>query len=73
MPLTPRLLMDENMVKLLFKIKGLYKVRQIAIIFLLPTPRHGGGERCMYEIYTFVLSVLASIVAHFVCKWLDGE
>lgn len=28
----------------------------------------------MYDIFTsFVLSVMASVVAYYICKWLDGK
>ena len=43
------------------------------IIAPLPTPRSEGGERPVYILEMFLLSVLASVVAYYICKWLDGE
>ena len=31
-----------------------------------------GGESQMAWILTFLVSVMASIVAYYICKWLDG-
>ena len=32
-----------------------------------------GGEIMFMHIASFLLSVAAGIVGHYVCKWLDGE
>lgn len=45
----------------------------LIIIHLLPTPRSEGGEGHMTILTSFILSVLASVVAYYICKWLDGE
>ena len=31
------------------------------------------GVNRMSELLSFFLSVLASVVAYYICKWLDGE
>ena len=43
------------------------------IILPLPTPRSEGGESIMSILDAFILSVLASVVACYICKGLDGE
>lgn len=50
----------------------LYK---IDIIYNVATPRQAqkGGLTLQDLFISFILSVLASIVAYYVCKWLDGE
>lgn len=39
------------------------------------TPRQvqEGGESNMQLITSFILSIMASIVAYYICKWLDGD
>ena len=32
-----------------------------------------GGELGMEYIFSFILSVGASVVAYYICKWLDGK
>ncbi len=51
----------------------LSKYDDFAIILLLPTPRSEGGEGIMYILESFILSVLASVVAYYICKWLDRK
>ncbi len=48
---------------------------QICYIIFAATPRQveEGGACSMSEALSFFLSVLASIVAYYVCKWLDGD
>ena len=48
------------------------KMSNYVIMVLLSTiPSQEGGE-CIVMV-SFILSVVASIVAYYVCKWLDGE
>jgi len=44
------------------------------IIDMLP-PRYWQqkGGMIMFEWITFLLSVMASVIAYYICKWLDGE
>ena len=45
------------------------------IILVLPPPiqvQKGGCSR-MDPILSFYLSVMASVVAYYICKWLDGD
>ena len=51
----------------------LSKFGSFAIMALLPTPRREGGESRMYELYSLILDIMAGIIAHYVCKWFDGE
>ena len=39
------------------------------------TPRQvqKGGMSCMNFFTSFLLSIVASIVAYYICKWLDGD
>lgn len=39
------------------------------------TPRQAqkGGLTLFDLIISFVLSVVASVIAYYICKWLDGE
>lgn len=48
---------------------------KIDIIYNVATPRQAqkGGLTLQDLFISFILSVLASIVAYYVCKWLDGE
>ena len=44
------------------------------IIYLLPTPilvQKGGAN--MEGLVSFYLSIMASVVAYYICKWLDEE
>ena len=34
---------------------------------------HEGGENVAESILSFLVSVVASIVAYYICKWLDGD
>ena len=43
------------------------------IVELPPLDRCGKGVYCVGGILSFVLSVIASIVAYYICKWLDGD
>ena len=46
------------------------------ILIRLPTPMQveKGGESIMLDmIVSFIFSVLASVVAYYICKWLDDE
>ncbi len=51
----------------------LSKKGRCAILFLLPIPRGEGGEQLMEVLYSFILSVMASVFAQYICKWLDGK
>ena len=31
------------------------------------------GGACMSEIISLLVSVLASVVGYYICKWLDGD
>lgn len=45
-----------------------------ATIYMLSHPiRQRKGGACMEIIISFFLSIVASIIAYYVCKWLDGE
>jgi hypothetical protein len=55
------------------RIFSLSKFGSFAIMALLPTPRREGGESRMSEIYALILDIMAGIIAHYVCKWFDGE
>ena len=37
------------------------------------THQHEGGENVVELICTFLVSVGASVVAYYICKWLDGN
>lgn len=39
------------------------------------TPTLATGRRCYYMDYIipFLISVMASIVGYYICKWLDGD
>ena len=41
-------------------------------LLLFPIWRQKGGET-MSLIVAFIISIAASIVAHYICKWLDGN
>ena len=44
------------------------------MIILLPSPipvQEGGAV--MEVLASFILSVMASVVAYYICKWFDGE
>ena len=44
------------------------------IIIMLPSPipvQEGGA--IMEVLASFILSVMASVVAYYICRWLDGE
>ena len=46
------------------------------ILIRLPPPMQveKGGESIMLDmIVSFIFSVLASVVAYYICKWLDDE
>ena len=44
------------------------------ILKVLPPPnRQREGVHPMKEIISFLISVAASVVAYYICKWLDGE
>lgn len=34
---------------------------------------HEGGENVAESILSFLVSVVASVVAYYICKWLDGD
>jgi len=45
-------------------------------IYLLPPPKPArkGGERVMAEyLIAFLISVVASVVAYYLCKWFDRD
>ena len=45
-----------------------------AILYLLPNLQQKGGECLMAELsITFLVSVLAGVVSHYICKWLDRD
>ncbi|WP_138774466.1 hypothetical protein, partial [Selenomonas felix] len=49
-------------------------VRCRAILNVLPPPIPAPKGGVPMELFTsFLLSVMAGIVTHYVCKWLDGE
>ncbi len=62
-----------------FRIKSIYRPNakgKIAIMDVLPSPILETGRRCkdMAEVIgSFIVSVLASVVAYYICKWLDRE
>ena len=43
------------------------------ITLLLQNPQQGGGEEAVQLVSEFILSVMASVVAYYICKWLDGR
>ena len=44
------------------------------IMFKLPPPnRQRKGVRHLDFITSFLISVLASVIAYYICKWLDRE
>ncbi len=49
-----------------FAVYGILKV-------LPPKNRQREGVCHMNTGISFVLSIMASVVAHYICKWLDGE
>ena len=47
-----------------------------AILVQLPPPiqvEEGGDPIMLDMIASFILSVLASVIAYYICKWLDEE
>ena len=38
-----------------------------------PRQEQKGGVLLLDTILSFMLSILASVIAYYVCKWLDGE
>lgn len=42
---------------------------------MLPPPRQArkGGSAVTELLVSFLISVVASIVAYYICKWLDGD
>lgn len=51
-----------------------YMYKVCAIISKLPPPywQQEGGV-LMNEISSFIVSLMAGIVCHYLCRWLDGE
>lgn len=49
--------------------------RQYVTIHMLPPlDRQGkGGSAVSKYLVSFLISVVASIVAYYICKWLDGD
>ena len=44
------------------------------ILIMLPLPIPvGKGVRVVHIFLSFLLSVTASVVAYYICKWLDGK
>lgn len=44
------------------------------IIFIVAAPRQAQkGGVCLELAISFIISVLASIVAYYICKWLDRD
>ena len=41
-------------------------------IVAYPNLQRKGGD-CMESICSFIISILASVVAYYICKWLDRE
>lgn len=64
--LTPGFLMPFFILHIIIKIKG-YNIR---VIIALISMR--GGE-IMREFLEFILSVTASVVGYYICKWLDSK
>ena len=53
---------------------GIEKMTGYAIIDLLSHPfwqQKGGAS--MPTLGSFILSIVASVVAYYICKWLDGD
>lgn len=57
---------------LFFLFSGFY---QYGIIQSLPPPTlaQEGGEFILYYLISFIISVAASVVAYYICKWLDRD
>ena len=51
------------------------RYNQYDIILLLPPPTlaQEGGEILLEYLIAFIISVAASVVACFICKWLDSD
>ena len=51
----------------------LQRLSGFGIMILLSLPQSGSreGVRSLYFIITFLLSVLAGIIAYYICKWID--
>lgn len=57
-----------------FVVKLRENLSDYAIIFLLPPlDWYGKGVNYVELFISFVISVAASIVAYYVCKWLDSD
>ena len=45
----------------------------VTIQLLPPQSGNRKGVCCLNILFSFILSVLASVAAYYICKWLDGE
>lgn len=43
------------------------------IMTLLLTLSSGKGVTAMQNLLDFILSIIASVIAYYICKWLDGN
>ena len=51
-----------------------FKIRMYDILQELPNLQQKGGVSLMEEILTsFLISVVASVVGYYICKWLDRD
>ena len=53
----------------------LHKLTTLCIIFVLSPleMQQKGGDFMLEDIIAFFFSVMASIVAYYICKWFDGK
>lgn len=50
------------------------KITHYVRITTLPLLYRHGREGCLVDSFiAFIISVMASVVAYYICKWLDGE
>ena len=54
-------------------VKSLPNFSSYIILFMLSSPILDSERGCIVQyISAFIISVLASIVAYYICKWMDG-
>lgn len=54
---------------------ALQKMSDYVILFLPPysVPIHGKEVKSMNGVLSFVLSIAASVIAYYICKWIDKK
>lgn len=60
-----------NIINILIPFQGFY-LFFVILILAVDSFQQDGGE-IMHDIADLIFSIMASVIAYYICKWLDGD